>query len=1246
MQLTVQTPRKFLNPLLSQKSVVSTDVDAFKAALGTYVENVQQLTASKQSEPNIVAGALMPFLQAVPLGYNCRPHSQKGQSGIDLAILSGKDVTVIIEAKAVGSKDMITAHDLNKKAFHEAIFYFMQERSRKNDKLAHIVITDFQEWYVFDAKDFERLFWGNSQLNKTFHAYHNPNLLTTSTSEVYAAIAEELPRILKDLFTEEVIDSAYFSLADTKISKGGIKDKELTAIYKLLSPDSLLKGFNPNDANSLNREFYNELLYILGLNEVKDGGKRLIQASGIAGSLYDGIADKLDQKGAPKEFEDVIKLIIIWINRVLFLKLLESQIVTWTGNKTSRFLSADKINGYDALENLFFDTLSRRIPDRKNKGFDYIPYLNSSLFEMQEEEKAGISISALPDGAQIAYYGKTVVKDATTKRKSGQTSTLAYLFEFLDAYDFANDNDDEVREETKSLISASVLGLIFEKINGYKDGSFYTPSFVTMYMARQTIEKAVLQKFNEAYSWTCTALTGDGGLKNQLKDHKVTKKDSNALIDSLKICDPAVGSGHFLVSALNEILYIKSLLGLLVDEAGDVLDYDIVIENDELIVTSDKGELFEYKKGSKEKTLVQKTLFQEKQKIIENCLFGVDINPNSVNICRLRLWIELLKNAYYQPNGELETLPNIDINIKCGNSLISRFALDADLKGALKKSKITVDEYRTAVSNYRNTSDKAEKRQIEALIERIKSNFRTEIQYYDPKQKRLEDLPKIIKALETTQSVLGETEKEEKERKQKQAKLQTELTKLSLEIDEIKSNKIYQNAFEWRFEFPEVMDAEGKFVGFDVIIGNPPYFSVSKLKEYGAYFEKEYQVYSKGTDVYALFYERGSQILCDKGLLTYITSNSWLRAIYGDLLKVYFQQSTQPLSLLNIEDSQIFDEATVESNIISLQKSTSKAPFFACTLDSNYVIGDSLASYFLQHRFEINPTSSDWTISDNVDNMLKQKIARNGKLLKDFDIRINRGLLTGFNAAFILNETTKNKLIYANASNVDIIKPILRGRDFKKYSFEFSNQWVICTFPSLKLDIEKYPSILNHFNSIGKQRLEQSGAENSRKKTKHKWFETQDTIGYWNDFNKPKIVWGEISDKPKFTYDAANYYVEATAFLMTGEKLKYLLAILNSKASEWYFNHISTTTGMGTNRWKKYKIELLPIANASKAQENQLTVKVNAILKAKAKGADTAALEREIDDMVYRLYGLTYDEVKTIEPEYSSLSREEYEVNA
>ena len=816
MKISIQTPRKFLNPLLSQKSIVSSEVEAFKAAIVKYAQDVQQQRDSKQSEPNIVAGALMPFLQANPLAYNCRPHSQKGQSGIDLAILSGTDVAVIIETKVVGSKDMITIHDLNRKAFHESIFYFMQERERGNDKLTHIVITDFYDWFVFDAKDFDRLFWRNDQLKKSFHAYHDPNLLTKSTADVYAAIAAHLS---KTITTEVTIDCAHFNLS----THNNIKDKELTAIYKLLSKENLLKSFNPNDANSLNREFYNELLYILGLEEIKDGGKRLINATDTAGSLYVAVADKLDQQGKPHAFEDVIKLIIIWINRILFLKLLESQILNWTGDKTSRFLSADKISGYDELENLFFDTLARRVPARTNKSFSYIPYLNSSLFEMQNEEKVGIGISALSNSTQIAYYAKTVVKDTTKKRKNGKANTLTYLFEFLDAYDFANDSGDEVVAETKNLISASVLGLIFEKINGYKDGSFYTPSFVTMYMARQTIEKAVLQKFNEKYSWECTALTGDGGLKNEIKDHKVKKQDSNALIDSLKICDPAVGSGHFLVSVLNEILHIKSMLGLLIDESGNMLDYNISIENDELIVTSDEGELFEYKKDSKEKTLVQKTLFREKQNIIENCLFGVDINPNSVNICRLRLWIELLKNSYYKLDGTLETLPNIDINIKCGNSLISRFALDTDLKDALKKSKISIADYRTAVSNYRNASEKAEKWKLEALIESIKTNFRTEILYYDPKQKRAIELPMIIKSLETSQSLLGETEKEEKERKQKQVKLKTELIKLDVEINEIKTNKIYKNAFEWRFEFPEVMNSEGEYLGFDVIIGNPPY---------------------------------------------------------------------------------------------------------------------------------------------------------------------------------------------------------------------------------------------------------------------------------------------------------------------------------------------------------------------------------------------------------------------------------------
>jgi adenine-specific DNA-methyltransferase len=1135
MQLNVQTPRKFLNPLLSQKSVVSTDVEAFKAALGIYVENVQQLTASKQSELNIVAGALMPFLQALPLGYNCRPHSQKGQSGIDLAILSGKDVTVIIEAKAVGSNDMITAHDLNRKAFHEAIFYFMQEREKGNDKLTHIVITDFYQWFVFDAKDFDNLFWRNTQLQKKLKNFHDPSSLFRNTNEVYEAIATELPKL-----REEIIDCAYFNLS----APVTIKDKELTAIYKLLSPDSLLKGFNPNDANSLNREFYNELLYILGLNEVKDGGKRLIQASGIAGSLYDGIADKLDQKGAPHAFEDVIKLIIIWINRVLFLKLLESQIVTWTGEKTSRFLSADKINGYDALENLFFDTLARRIPDRKNKGFDYIPYLNSSLFEMQEEEKTGISISALPDGAQIAYYGKTVVKDATTKRKSGQTSTLAYLFEFLDSYDFANDNDDEVREETKSLISASVLGLIFEKINGYKDGSFYTPSFVTMYMARQTIEKAVLQKFNEAYGWTCAALTGEGGLKNELKDHKVKKTDSNALIDSLKICDPAVGSGHFLVSALNEILYIKSLLALLVDEAGDVLDYDIVIENDELIVTSDKGELFEYKKGSKEKTLVQKTLFQEKQKIIENCLFGVDINPNSVNICRLRLWIELLKNAYYQPNGELETLPNIDINIKCGNSLISRFALDTDLKGALKKSKITVDEYRIAVSNYRNTSDKAEKRQIEALIERIKSNFRTEIQYYDPKQKRIEDLPKLIKALEASQSLLSETEKEEKERKQKQTKLQTEFTKLSIEIDEIKTNVIYKNAFEWRFEFPEVMDAEGKFVGFDVVIGNPPYGSLFSETE-KSYIQTTYKYSDYQFDIYMSFFEIAHRLLKQSGQLCNIVPNTWLLNLKTPniryLLFNYF--NTYQLRAYSFP---VFDEAVVDTVIVFSIKDTTKDGYLCAEVIAKN--GNSIENLFEKKYLSENYRKHVNIYLNNFASKIESKFSPLIKLTSVAKITQGTKPFQIGKGKPKQDETILKEKPYVQAFKKDsTFRPLLRGSLMNRYVISWDN---------------------NYYISLGD------------------WLaEPRYSAGY----DTPcKIVIRQTGSSLISAIDTDQFVVRDNLYSIISTNDKYseyvLLAFLNSKLLNWYYqNIVNNEVGEALAQVKRGHLELLPVPIFNKA---------------------------------------------------------------
>jgi adenine-specific DNA-methyltransferase len=1234
MQLNVQTPRKFLNPLLSQKSVVSTDVEAFKAALGKYVQEVKQLTASKQSEPNIVAGALMSFLKDVPpFAYKCRPLTHKGQSGIDLAILSGDDVAVIIEAKAVGSKEMITELDLNRKAFHEAIFYFMQEREKGNDKLKHIVITDFYEWFVFDAQDFDRLFWRNIQLHKKFKAFHDLRLLKKTTAEIYAAIEAELPLMLKDLYTAESIDCAHFNVS----APNSIKDKDLIAIYKLLKPDSLLKDVQ-NDANSLKPAFYNELLHILGLKEVKEGGKKLIQAAGTAGSLYNGIADKLAQKDAPHGFEDVIKLIIIWINRILFLKLLESQIATWTGDKTSQFMNADKVSDYGALDNLFFDTLARQVPSRTNQSFAYIPYLNSSLFEIQKEEETGIQISALSNSAQIAYYGKTVVKDAYSKQKTGKTNTLAYLFEFLDAYNFANDSGDEVVAETKTLISASVLGLIFEKINGYKDGSFYTPSFVTMYMARQTIEKAVLQKFNEKYSWACTTLIE---LHNKIDDTPA----ANEIINNLKICDPAVGSGHFLVSALNEILRVKDELGILSDEDGKrIKDWHLTIENDELIVTGNDGELFEYKRGDTAKMRVQKTLFQEKQKIIENCLFGVDINPNSVNICRLRLWIELLKNAYYQPNGELETLPNIDINIKCGNSLISRFALDADLKGALKKSKITVDEYRTAVSNYRNTSDKAEKRQIEALIERIKSNFRTEIQYYDPKQKRLEDLPKLIKALEITQSVLGETEKEEKERKQKQVKLQTEFTKLSIEIDEIKTNAIYKNAFEWRFEFPEVMDGEGNFVGFDVVIGNPPYGVDFEATEKYFYKIKYQDIHVRTPESYNYFIKQFSDISCNKGLCNLIIPSSFLNQAEFEKTRELLLKKHSPFMILNLGDA-VFHDVATPTCLLGFDKQNKhlETQYADLTATDRSQLTSQLRN--IENKIEIKQllNNAAFSLIYRSDTSIIDKCYNNTPTLKEVAEEVATGVSSGLDKAYVyLPNAIKEKKLES-----EILKKLVVGGEIHRFHINpisgkkliyITDENTTDSFPNVMLELFKYKE----------QLIKRREAANG----KIQWFSLN-----WPRrpklFEEPKILIRQTANRIMAAYDEDKWYCLKSGIIIQLPKTSkisypYLLGLLNSALMDFLYNDLVNEDNRIFPEVKPIQLFKLPIKIATYEQQLFISKIVTAILTAKKANpkADTGSLEAKIDDMVYRLYGLTYDEVKTIEPEYCSLSREEYEATA
>lgn len=1250
-------PKKTLNAAFLKLRPLRSEMDLFKSNLIRLLDHINE-SESEENQKNHVRDFLLNT-------YYTQKHEVNTKGRQDLVIHTDghntSPVGVIIETKRPANKsEWISAEKPNNKALHELVLYFLRERVDGNNlDIRHLVATNVYEWYIFDASVFEKLFYQNKKFVRDYEAWRDGQKVTKDTNLFY----NEIARPYIDSLTED-IPVAFFDLReyDTELRNADkADDKKLIALQKLLSPYHLLKQAFANDSNSLDKRFYSELLHIIGLTETKEGGKKLIgrhkTGERLSGTiLEDAIIqiesldklsriDKPGQYGADKEerlFNIALELSITWINRILFLKLLEGQLVSYHQTDANYlFLNKKTIREYDDLNTLFFQVLAKKHEDRHDdvrSAFVRVPYLNSSLFEPTELEHNTIFISNLRDDKTIPVYAQTVLKDSSGKKRSGQMTTLEYLFEFLNAYDFSSEGSEDIQEDNKTLINASVLGLIFEKINGYKDGSFFTPGFITMYMCRETIRRAVVQKFNETKSWSCTDLTE---LYNKIED----RTEANDIVNKLRICDPAVGSGHFLVSALNEIIAIKGELGILQDESGRRLrDYAVEVINDELIIKDENGDLFAYNPKNAESQRIQKTLFIEKQTIIENCLFGVDINPNSVKICRLRLWIELLKNAYYKKENELETLPNIDINIKCGNSLVSRFGLDADIRAALKKSNWTIDGYKAAVSTYRNTKSREIKNDMESLILQMKQKFSSEIRMSDPNKKRLDKLASELYH-RFTGTFLFESQAPyenyedpiEKKKKAEQEKLEKEIALINQKLEESKNNVIYNNSFEWRFEFPEVLNDEGDFIGFDVVIGNPPYYSMSKIKDQADYFlNAGYETYSKGADIYCLFYELGGRILKANGYLTYITSNSWLRAIYGELLKAHFMKSLQPITLLNIEDVQIFEEATVESNIITLKKRKLTDTFSVVNLSSDYLLGASLSDYFDQNYFEFSvPKTSEWFIGNQTVGNLKTKIESQGKQLKEFDIEINRGFLTGYNEAFIIDEDKKDELIQLDPKNEGIIKPILRGRDLKKYSYENSHKWSICTFPSLKIDINKFSVLNQYFLGVGKKRLEQSGKLGSRKKTNNQWFETQDSISYWKDFEKPKIVWGEISDKPKFAYDDANFYAEATTFLMTGEKLKFLLAILNSKVSEWYFNLIGTTTGMGTNRWKKYKIELLPIKIPSESQEQEIEKLVDQILALKSQdpSADTTSLEAEIDRMVYDLYGLTEEERKIVEGE-------------
>ncbi|MBF7047386.1 class I SAM-dependent DNA methyltransferase, partial [Campylobacter volucris] len=712
MHLALLNEKDFLNPYYRKKQITQNEFDHFNKALSKYLLKLEQ--AHEQNEDYLVANALSPFLASL----NFKTHiktKQKGKSEIDLSITKDElstDLEVLIEAKKINSKEFISQTKPNAKALHESILYYFRNREH-SFSLKFIIITDFYKFYVFRSKDFEELFYKNAKFKKLFESFTNENSLFKGNTDEFYKEAAKIIEASNDTLKGFFIDLTPFK------DKQNSNFKNLSSIFKIFNKDFLLNEFSPNDANSLNNAFYKELLYILGLCE--QNSKAIItqseQSKQGQGTLYYAIESKLEDKN----FETILKFIILWLNRILFLKLIESNLIRFNNDKNLKFLNYEKIPNFTALSHLFFDILAKEKQKRSESKFSYLPYLNSSLFEKQDIEKSLLFINALDDDSTLEYFPHTQLKDENGKSKKGKVLLLEYLFEFLDSFDFGSDEQSEELIKQKELINSSVLGNVFEKLNGYKEGSFYTPSFITSYMCKESISKVVLDKFNAKFKLNSTNLNE---LKKDLRDFRISKEEKLDLLNSIRICDPAVGSGHFLVSALNCLLMVYYELNLFEQ------DFYLSIENDEILIQNEKGEFIEYKRPSFEKDKahqIQKELFECKKLIIENNLFGVDINSNSCEITKLRLWIELLKHSYYQSfeneyYHDLKTLPNIDINIKCGNSLISYFDINKSLTH-YPNIKERMDKYKRIVKDYKD-GFYTDKTMISKEIQNLKTSFK------------------------------------------------------------------------------------------------------------------------------------------------------------------------------------------------------------------------------------------------------------------------------------------------------------------------------------------------------------------------------------------------------------------------------------------------------------------------------------------------------------------------------------------
>ena len=837
------------------------------------------------------------------------------------------------------------------------------------------------------------------------------------------------------------------------------------------------------------------------------------------------------------------------------------------------------------LSKLFFGTLNKLRP-----GDDFImpdqsrvkvPFLNGGLFDRDVPDRKG------PITFPASLFHHEQNPDNPVHRG---------FLDFLNSYNFTVHEDSP--DDHVVAVDPEMLGNIFENLlEDNKDkGAFYTPKAIVHYMCRESL----IEYLN-------TSFQGKGIEQRAELEDFVLHKHPNAfvnsyageisqLLDVVRICDPAIGSGAFPMGLLHEIFQCKLAL---------------------MEITQAQASL----------TAQDSFPAQVKLNIIQNSIYGVDVEQGAVDIARLRFWLSLVVDEA-QPRA----LPNLDYKIVVGNSLVSKLGnetlmVDWTLRGSItaeedfirlaKQLSVKQREFFMASGNKDALQQEIRNLKIDLLLAQIDL-----------------DRKKVISVMPGK----GLFELSAKELK-RQVELQEQLQGLDATIQQLKvlRNNTAQSLpyFDWRLDFPEVLNPHvSTSVGFDIVIGNPPYVQIQKLDEgtKTALERQQYETYTRMGDLYQLFYEVGMNMLKPGGHLCYITSNKWMRTEYGQRTRAYFGKRYHTKQVVDFGMALVFETATTLTNILLVEKKEAASHLTMCRINEDYTPQNSLQAYVLANQISVdNPGENSWIAYNKSELALIKRIEAQGIALKDWNIKINRGILTGYNPAFIIDTERRNQLIAEDPRSAEIIQPLLRGEDIKAYVPQWAGLWLINTFPSLHLCIDDYPAIKKHLSTF-KVRLEPKprsykGNEwSGRKAGSYKWFETQDSINYYQEFSKPKIIYPNMTKYMPFVYDKDRFFTNQKCFIITGEDLGYLTAFFNSRIFRFAFKEYFPELLGDTRELSKVFFENVTVKPAGINISKTFTDLVEKIQELKLKHLPSDSLEEDIETLLADIYGLSKSE--------------------